>query len=313
MPANASSFLCPFWPRPLKFNLAMTFEQPASLNRYVAPSGQSTWSFRWNLFKLFLPGFVFIAALIFQTILLQDWMKGRWEPLPFLVIPGVLILIFFSIEIPWRISAKQKKILELEENCILMTGHGLVPWQQVVAWQFNNLADEKNYRVATVEYAAIKYKWGPQRRKRLRRASIVLERSQTAQLISEVTRRRQKDNLAFSIVDGESNFIPKAFQKIRMAKMCVDAAGALLFMEGFLLFMGSLGLKDDSPDPDFVPNPNGSFTRFIRSHFSSGVEFQNFLFVTGLILCGAGLVLIIWSRLVLREKIQPTDATDDGL
>ncbi|HTR42636.1 MAG TPA: hypothetical protein VMH87_13575 [Pseudomonadales bacterium] len=286
----------------------MTFQQPANLNRYIAPPAPFTWGSRWNLFKLLLPVLVLTAFLLFQSILLEDLTRDHWEPLPFLIITGLLFFIYFSMEFQWRVAGKGRKFLELGENYI-RTGYGLVHrgrWQNIIGWQFNNVANESNYRVVTVEY-----KWG-YKGKKLGRHRLVLEKRQMDQLISEVKSRQQKEGLAFSIMDEETNFIPKPreIKNIGLAKMCVDTAGPLLFMEGFFFFVGSLGLKDDSPDPNFVPNPHGSFTKFMEHHFSSGVEFQNFLFVTGAILCGSGLVLMIWSRLVLKEKLRPTDPTD---
>jgi hypothetical protein len=285
----------------------MTFEQPASFNRYVAPPTPFTWSSRWKVFKLVLPGLVFVAFLFIQTILLEDWMRDRWEPLPFLVMIGILVLLFFSMEFQWRVVGKQRKFLELDENYI-RTGYGLVHrgrWQNIIGWRFYNVANEPNCRVVTVEY-----KWGYKGEK-LRRHCIVLEKRQADQLLAEVKSRQQKGGLVFSIVDEGANFIPKPFEikNVPLSTICVVTAGPVLFLEGFLFLMGSLNLKDNSPDPDFEPNPRGSFMKFMNAHFSSGVEFKNFLFVTGLILCGSGLFLMIWSRLVLRQPMDATDAT----
>ncbi len=167
-----------------------------------------------------------------------------------------------------------------------------VGWSNIIAGQFNHLANEEKYRVAIMEY-----KWG----QKLRQHTIVLEKLEMEQLISQVKSRQQKESLMFSILDDGSNFTPKTFEikKVRTLKLYLYLVGAFLFFEGLPLLMIAWGANTHSPDPHFAPNPNGSFSKFIRAHFSSFAEFQQFALVTGIILCGSGLILI------KRTKVNP--------
>jgi hypothetical protein len=275
----------------------MTFEQPANLNQYIAPTAQFTWGFRWKLFKSSLPPLFLLGFLFSQAILFRGWIRGQWDISSLLGVLIVLALLMFSVEIQLRLSQKFKRILKLEENYVRF-GSGLaqrVGWSNIIAWQFNHLAHKENYRVATMEY-----KW----RRKLRRHTIVLEKSQMEQLISEVKSCQQKDSVAFSIADQESNFIPRPFEikKVRALKLYLYLGGAFLFIEGLPFLMIGLGAKTHSPNPDFVPNPNGSFAKFITGHFSSVAELRHFGLVTGTILCASGLILIIWSSLPAGAK-----------
>jgi hypothetical protein len=283
----------------------MSFEQPASLNKYLASPIPHDWNFRWKLFKLFLPLALFGALSTAQIILLRAWLSDDWGHWLFFrilivvaIFPGGLIL---HVELGSWLERKRPKTIKFE-GAYVRFGSGLaqrVSWQKIISWQFNHLANEETLRVATMEY-----KWG--RKVRLR--SIVLEKTQTEQLIAEVKSRKQEGHLAFSILDDRSNFIPKTFE----FKSRGSAVGFLLFAGAFLLFDGvpflfiGLGLHGDSPTP--VPvNHNGSFARFIRSHFSSFAEFQHFCLVTGLILCASGLILIMWGFLLAKPKTVRTE------
>lgn len=286
----------------------MNFEQPASLNRYILPPIQFTWAFRWTLFKLFLPVTVFCALFITQAILLKAWVRddwGHWLFLRILIAIGIVPVAFvFSVEWVSRLERKRGKTIQLEENYI-RTGPGLAQrasWPKIVAWQFNNIAAENNYRLATVEYK-LAFK-----DKKLGRCCIVLEKSQMDQLISEVKSRRQKNGLNFLISDQKSDFVPKSFElkKGDAPANYLFFAGAFLCIEGLPLLLAGLGTKEDSRNSDFTPNLNGSFAKFIRAHFSSVAELHHFCLITGAFLCGSGLVLIIWSRLLnKRQKSQP--------
>lgn len=290
----------------------MKFEQPANLNRYILPWIPVTWGFRWKLFKFFLPITVFCALMAIQAILIIAWERDDWGHwLLFRILMAICILpigLNLGVEFDLWARRKREKMLNLEGDFVRI-GPGLaqrVPWQQIIAWQFNYLADEKNYRVATMEYKTGP-KWGP--KKKLRRYSIVLEKSQMDQLISEVKSRRQRESLDFSTSDRESNFAPKFFEfkKVDATMNFLFWAGAFLLIEGIPFLAGGLGGGDHSPDPDFRPNPNGNFAKFMMAHFSSGAEFRHFCLITGAVLCGSGLLLVILSSAVMKGKTQPLD------
>ncbi|HUE37636.1 MAG TPA: hypothetical protein VMO20_09615 [Candidatus Acidoferrum sp.] len=278
----------------------MKFEQPASLNRYILPPIPFTWAFQWKLFKSLLPVLAFSAVLVCQTVLLRQWASGHWDIWPFFGILFVLVFVVFATEIQLRLPWKYKRIFKLKEKCI-QTGSGLaqrVRWQNILMWQFSDVPSDKNYRIATMEY-----KWG----KKTRRHSIALQKSEMDQLISELKFRQQKDGFTFSISDQESDLPPESLAsrparppKSRLS-LYLYLAGAFLFIEGLLLLMVGLGMKDNSPDPNFSPNPNGSFAKFIREHFHSVADFRHCLLVIGSILCGSGGVLMVWS-IILNKK-----------
>lgn len=269
----------------------MTFEQPPN------PSGpiQFTWSLRWKLFKAVLPILIFGLLILFQALLLQQWVRGHWDVLPFLEILGVIIFLFFGAEIQFRLGKKlNKKFIELRDDYV-RTSVRRLRWPQIIAWQFNNLPGEKDYRVVTMEY-----KWG---RNKKRYVIILQSNPQIAQLISELNFRKQKNGLAFEIRDQEADFsLPVPRPKAGATQFYLYLAGAFLVIEGLPFLLVGSEMQAGSPDPDFATNPNGNFARFIQAHFSTVAELKHFCLLVGGILCGTGLVFIILS-LVLRKKI----------
>jgi hypothetical protein len=277
----------------------VNFEQPARLNRYIYPPLSFTWAFRWNLFKALLPILVFSAVLLCQAVLLRQWASDHWEFWPFLAIPGLCLFVVFAAEIQMRLPLKYKRILNIREKYI-QTGSGLaqrVRWENIIGWQFSDVPADNNYRVTTMEY-----KWGG----KMRRHSIVLNKSEIDQLISELKFRRQKSGFAFSISEQKQDLPAESSRPAPVAKshagLYVYLAGVLLFIEGLPLFMVGLGVKDSSPDPNFAPNPNGSFAKFLREHFNSSAQFRHFALVTGAVLSGCGGILMIWGGLLIKKE-----------
>jgi hypothetical protein len=166
------------------------------------------------------------------------------------------------------------------------------------------VTDDNHYQIVTAEFIM--------KGRRPRRRSIVLEKiSQSDQLIAELKFRKQKDGLAFAIQESNSPSVqtPEPLPGISQSKparapMYLYLTGAFLIMEGLPLLMAGLSSHHDSPDPNMKPNLKGSFGRFIGRHFSSVAEFKHFLLLAGAILCGSGLALIIWSRLLDKKRKQ---------
>jgi len=132
----------------------MTFEQPASLNRFIVPPIPNTWTFRWKLFKLSLPGLILVVFFLEEGLLFQEWVKGAWDFRPVLILFVVPVVLLTGFELLPRLERKYKRILKLRDSYV-QTGLGLaqrVRWPNIIAWQFYTIPDEKNYQIVTMEY-----------------------------------------------------------------------------------------------------------------------------------------------------------------
>jgi hypothetical protein len=277
----------------------MTFEQPASLNRYLIPPIPSGWKFRWQLFKVFLPLQLFTGVTIFQTLLLTQWVSGHWNIWVFLVVPGILLFVLFAQEVQLRLLLRSKRIIRVEEKYV-QPSSGLanrIPWQRVISWQFYNVSGENNYRIAAIEY-----QWEKDRRQRLRNRFIVLDKFQVNQLISELKFRQQKDGLTFSISDHETDWPlkPLEFKSGNRASLWLYLTGVLLILDGWGPLLVGLGIHSNSSDHHVTPGP--VFLKFIRSHFATVTEYRHFLLLADGILCTSGAVLMIWSILLSKRE-----------
>jgi hypothetical protein len=78
----------------------MTFEQPTSLNRFVAEPLPLTWANRWKFIRIFLPLLVFFTICLLETVSFKMWMMGGLKfSLLWLVLlpPGFLLVVFFIL------------------------------------------------------------------------------------------------------------------------------------------------------------------------------------------------------------------------
>jgi hypothetical protein len=278
----------------------MTFEQPASLNRFIIPPISFTWGYRWNLFKLFLPVLIVSLVPIVEGLLFQEWIRGLWDLRPLLILVVIPIMLLAGTELQFRLLQKRRRILKLGDNYVQI-GSGLahrIPWRRIVTWQFYTIPDEKNYQIATMEY-----KLGGTNQKRFRRHTIVLEAPQIGPLISELKLRQQKDGLAFSISDQKSVWPVKSaeLKRGRPAILYLYLAGLFLLIQGVPMLLIAQNIISHSPAPNVAPHLNGNLAKFAAEHFSSMAEFTHFLLVTGAILCGSGAVLMIWG-IILDKK-----------
>jgi hypothetical protein len=262
---------------------------------------------------VFLPVVIFSVAIIVPWVLLQEWVADSWSigRIALLLILPILLLVAMEIQmrLQSRLLRKSKRTLRLEEDYFRITPPNMLrmPWRQMISWHFQDVADDNHYQIVTVEFIRNK------KSRRPRRRSIVLEKiSQGNPLISELKFRRQKDGLDFDIQESSASAVqtsdaPPGISQSKRARptaLYLHLTGAFLVIEGLPMLLGGLGLEDDSHSQNIKPNPNGSFARFIRAHFSNGAEFKHFLLLTGSILCGSGVALIIWSRLLDRKQKQ---------
>jgi hypothetical protein len=278
----------------------MTFEQPASLNRFIFPPISFTWGYRWNLFKLFLPVLIVGLAPIGEGLLFQEWIKGIWDLRPLLILVVIPIMLLAGTELQFRLLQKRRRILKFGDNYVQI-GSGLahrIPWRRIVTWQFYTIPYEKNYQIATMEY-----KLGGTNQRRLRRHTIVLEAPQIGTLISELKLRQQKDDLAFSVSDEMSVWPIKSAELKRAytGVLYLYLVGLFLLIQGVPMLLIAQNIISHSPAPNVAPHLNGNLAKFVAEHFSSMAEFTHFLLVTGAILCGSGGILMIWS-VILRKK-----------
>jgi hypothetical protein len=278
----------------------MTFEQPASLNRFIVPPISFTWDYRWKLFKFFLPVLIVGFAPIVEGLLFQEWMKGIWDLRPLLILVVIPIMLLAGTELQLRLLQKRMRILKLGDSHVQI-GSGLahrIRWRLIIAWRFYTIPDEKNYQIATMEY-----KLGGTNQRRFRHHSIVLEAPQIEPLISELKFRQQKDRLAFSISDQKSAWPVKSAEQKRgrPTVLYLYLAGLFLLIQGLPMLLIAQNIISHSPAPNVAPHLNKNLAKFVGEHFSSIAEFTHFLLVTGAILSGSGAILMIWS-IILRKK-----------
>jgi fatty acid desaturase len=88
----------------------MTFEQPASLNRFVAEPIPLTWASRWKFIRIFLPLLIFFSIVMLERLAFEMWKLDKFQlALLWLALmpSGFLLIVFFILgEIRMRSSHK---------------------------------------------------------------------------------------------------------------------------------------------------------------------------------------------------------------
>jgi len=287
----------------------MTFEQPASLNRFVAkPVPPLTWSSRWKSIRIFLPLLVFITICMLERIGFESWKRDRFEFsllwLAFLPSGFLLVVVLVSTEI--RLRGAQKiadRFLNVLEDGISFDANGrpLIRWQKVIAFWFETISAEPQFSKVTLEY------FGDRKTKFPRRASFAFDNQrQCPALLSELKLLQQQHRLNFRV--EQTLPLPLRPQpRNTVLGMSLFLAGFFFLMHGAPLVLASLSHPDgkthqsDSAD-EWSPNQQKNVAKFLHSHFPTRAEFNHFMLEVGSILSAVGVGLMVFGNVVQKQK-----------
>ena len=286
----------------------MTFEQPASLNWFVAEPLPLTWASRWKFIRIFLPLIVFFTICLLETVSFKMWMMGglKFSLLWLVLLPAGFLLVIFSILGEIRLRGSQgnaDRLLNVLENGISFRaiGHPLIRWSKVVAFWFEDIPGEPQLSKVTMEY------FGERKGKFPRRDSLALEtRDQCPALLSELKLLQQQHNLNFRI-ELNQPLPPRKPPRNSVLGMSLSLAGLFLFFHEVPLLLAPLTHHDgeshhsESTD-DWSPKQKEKLDRFLTAHFSNKTEFYHFTIETGGVLTTISVGLMILGKVVRRQK-----------
>jgi len=185
---------------------------------------------------------------------------------------------------------KRKRFLRLEEKYVQIDS-GLanrIPWKQITGWQINAATGDDNYSIVTMEYLRRTGKRRPWHRR------TVLAKSQAAQLVSELKHHKQRSGSNFSISDQQMAWSPPPFgsKPIHWGGIWLNVAGGLFLFDGSEFLLAVFQFFEGPPNRHLA-------------HFSSVSELRHFFLLAGGILCGSGVLLMIWgTSLCKKQKTQ---------
>jgi len=268
----------------------MTFEQPAELDRLLGIQKKQPGEIRCELIKLFLPFIIFIDAIFVELLLLRLWILGEFNPWS-IVIVGVVVpaLMLTGILAPTWFSDKGKTTITIGKR-----GISIAPWKRIKQCWIVDARDDPRYSVFTVEYLSD--------RKRTRRRAIVLDKTQRAGLLAELTLSQQQYKADFPIETlAPPPIIP--------ARPVSNLATYLVLPGMFCLFNGiPMIIAQSSENGDtntFSPAQQQKLHEFVRNHFTSPADFNHFVLTAGIILTTIGGLLYLAAMIVIyRARIQ---------
>jgi hypothetical protein len=289
----------------------MTFEQPASLNRFVGESLSLTWRSRWKLIRIYLPLLVFSTICLVEIVSFKLWIRDALDLSrlwPALLMPVLLLVFIFILnEIRLRGSQGANRLLNILEKGISFrtAGRPVIRWSKVIAFWFEDIPGEPQFSKVTVEY------FGDRKTKLPRRSSLVLEKqTQCPALLSELKLLQQQHNLNFRI-ELDQPLSPRKPPRNLVLGLSLSLAGVLFLMPGMPLLLVPLmhrsgeSQHSESTD-DWSPKQKEKLNRFLITHFSSKTELEHFMLELGGILTTIGVVLMIWGTVVQRPKPEET-------
>jgi hypothetical protein len=289
----------------------MTFEQPTSLNRFVAEPLPLAWISRWKLIRIYLPLLAFSAICLTETVNFTLWTRGELELSrlwPVLLVPACLLAVIFILnEIRLRSSKGANRFLKVIENGISVyaSGRPVICWPKLVAFWFEDIPSEPQFSKVTMEY------FGDRKTKLPRRSSLVLEkRTQCPALLSELKLLQQQHNLNFRI-ELNQPMPPRKPPRNLVLGLSLYLAGMLFLMPGMPLFLVPLmhrpgESQHSGSTDDWSPKQKEKLDRFLIAHFSSKTELKHFMLESGGVLTTIGIALMIWGTVVQRPKPEET-------
>lgn len=284
----------------------MTFEQPATLNRFVAEPLPVNWASRLKHIRLYLPLLAFMTICMAEQAAYAMWIHDNFKPLLFLVAfaPAAFLLTVVLIlnEIRLRSQDGNRLLNVLEKGISFSTvARPAIRWPKVVAFWFEDISDAPELRKITVEY------FGDRKTRYPRRFSLALtRRDQCSELHSELNLLQQQHNLKFRIEQDHS--LPSIpVPRNPVLSMSLSVAGLLFLLHGVPLLLAPFAhdkdaLRHSDPNHEWSPKTQEIFARFVKAHFSSAKEFHHFLIATGAVLTLIGAGLMVAGYFVGRQK-----------
>jgi hypothetical protein len=288
----------------------MTFEQPASLNRFVADPVPLTWASRWKFIRIFLPLLAFITICFAERVGFILWTQDAWK-LSFLwlaLLPSGLLLVVFLILGEIRLRSSQgnaARLLNVLDNGISLraVGRPLIRWPNVVAFWFEDIPGELQLSKVTMEYFS-------ERRTRFpRRDSLALDkRNQCPALLAELKLLQQQHNFNFPI-ELDRPLPPRKPPRNPVLGMSLFLGGMLFLLHGAPLLLLPLTHRDREPHQsesaeNWSPKQKEKVARFLNAHFSSKTELHRFMIETGGALTAIGVGLMVSGKVVQRQKTE---------
>lgn len=296
----------------------MTFEQPASLDRFVAEPLPVNWSSRWKFIRIFIPILVFITICMAERIGVMMWELDKFDPtklgLALLMPLFILTSLLVTNEIKLRWAQGAGRFLNLMDKGISFQSGGrpLIRWSKVVAFWFEDIPGEAQFSKVTIEYLGDRKTRFPRRQ-----LTVLDKRTQCPALLSELKVLLQQHGLSFRI---ESQKSPPVLLPARnpVLGMSLGLAGFLFLMHGVPLLL--IPLIHDSNEPHqsdtndrWSPKQKEKFGRFIKEHFSSKEQLDKVMFTTGGVLTSIGLALFVSGMVVQRPKKDGGPSGGDGV
>jgi hypothetical protein len=289
----------------------MTFEQPASLNRFVAEPMPLNWISRWKLIRFHLPLLAFTGICLAETIGFNLWKRDELEPSrlwPAFLLPFCLLaVIFITNEIRLRTAPGTRRFLNVLEKgaSLYESGRPLMRWSKVVAFWFEDIPDEPQLSKVTMEY------FGDRKTKLPRRSALALDkRVQCPALLSELKRLQQQHSLNFRI-ELNQPLPPRREPRNLVLGMSLCLAGMLFLMPGIPVLLVPLlhhpgeSRQSESTD-EWSPQQKAKFHEFLDAHFSNKTQLKNFMLVSGGVLTTIGVALMVCGMVVQRPKPEKT-------
>jgi hypothetical protein len=285
----------------------MTIEQPASLNFLIEEFRPPTWNARLKLFKLLQPLAMFLGIFGLEKVGLQIW-NGTdfsvWTFVALFLTPIWLPMIFLiGNEIQLKIERQSKRLLKVLDKGIAIGrfDRPTIPWSRISVFYFEQISNEPSFSKLTVETS---------RRRAARNSSqplkmlgkpprtIILEKpAQVEQLLSELKRQQQRQNLKFLI---ELDHLSRPLKESRNAIL-----GMSLYFAGLLFLFNSMPLLIagcSQMNPQSKPMLYEALAKFILAYFSTVAEWKHFLIMCGGVFAVIGIAMMISGVVVQRQK-----------
>jgi hypothetical protein len=284
----------------------MTFEQPATLNKFVAEPVPVNWGSRWKHIRLYLPLFAFMTICMAEQAAFAMWTHDNFKPLMLLLafLPAAFLLtVALTLnEIRLRSQGGNRLLNIMEKGISFSTvARPATRWPKVVAFWFEDIPDNPELRKMTVEY------FGDKKTRYSRRYSLALtKRDQYPALLSELNFLQQQHNLKFRIeLDHSVPSIP--VPRNPLLSMSMSLAGILVLLHGVPLLLAPFthdhaGQHHSDPNHEWSPRAQEIFARFVKAHFSSVKEFHHFMVATGAVLTLIGVGLMVAGYFVRRQR-----------
>jgi hypothetical protein len=298
----------------------MTFEQPASLSRFVAEPTPVTWAGRWKYIRIFLPILVFITVCFAERMGFMLWAADAFKLSFFWVVflPAgcllVAILILGEIRLRGSSGNSARRLNVMENGVNFCTGQRpFIRWPKVVAFWFEDIPGEPQLSKVTMEY------FGRRQTKLPRRDAWVLDkRNQYPALLAELKRLQQQHKLNFHI-ELDRPLPPRRLPRYPMWGMSLTLAGLYFLLHGAPLLLLSATHRESEPPSSesampWSPKQKEQVVRFIKTHFSDRAEFRRGMIEIGGVLTVLGIGFIVWGMVVQRQLIEeklPVPAAKD--